>query len=1388
MTKKVLILNSFIKNYTGSEIVTLDVSKTLKSMGYELVIAGFDIGKPLISEFEKNDLEISNIYNLSHGAHYDLIWAHHFITLEYCILNKNITANKIIFSSLSPFAALESPPIVLDRISLFLANSLETKSKLESMGIEKNNIFLFPNSVCQEFFTKQKIFSNTKIKKIAIISNHPPVEIMNSLPLLEKSGLSIDIFGKGFIERLITPEMLLKYDSIITIGKSVQYGLSLGIPVYCYDMFGGPGWIQLNNIEKAEEFNFSGRCTNTYKTETEILNDFINYEISLSELDSLRRYSKENYDLKSLIHNILSIENRVNTPSIKALHQIILRQREFYQEQLFGLNYAQLFFSEHIGCFSEENSIRSKIIPDSLNEIIFYPPKNKVNFRFDPANRSALISDLYIEIFYSDSSTEIIRNYTTYNLISDDREHYSLSNDPQIYFESQKNKEINRIKIIFNLDFSQMLDEKITEFSLNKQDLLDKLKVRDKEVNELNININNLNSDIINLNQTKVNLTNKITEGNNRIDYLNAEIKLLEHKNKCHIDELKYQKEIISSLEIMLKDKENKIELIENSKGYKMLKKIKSIIRRQKTDYELLSKSKLFDSEYYLNINDDVKNEKLDPISHFLEFGWKEGRHPSKHFDINFYLAKHSDVKESGANPLVHYIKYGKSEGREIKSLTNSVPLFNTYIKALNLLKANPLLLSKFIFMVKNQGIKQALLKVKNKVFALNQIDSTAEETVKLEDLLGNLSSKNLDKIQNFYVNNPVSIPIDIIIPVYNGYEFLDNLFASIVKNTSLPYRLLIANDKSPDEKVKPFIQEFISKNPNLDITFVDNQENLGFLKTVNLLASYAKNHIVILNTDTEVPNLWLERLMYPILSNSKIASTTPFTNSGTICSFPNYLVDNKEIYENLALEEVDNIFKLVDVDNTMLSIPTGVGFCMGMNFDVIQKIGMFDEIYGKGYAEENDWCQRAIEAGYTNMHITNLFVYHKHGGSFLSEDKIRYINEHYQLLLNKFPTYDAQIQNTIKENKLFGLRALIKALLDFNFVCDKTILMLDHDLGGGANSYRKQEIEKHIEKGNGIILFHYNINLNTYNLSCYVKGNCQTFSIKDEHSILDLLKHIRIDEIFLNGLVSYPKVLDTLKLVLKIKEIKNAKLVFPVHDYFCISPNYTLLDDSNKYTGVPTDMDAHSTFLKNTKHEFKLFCQETNAHYWKSGWGNFLNECEEILCFSHSSEDIMLTAYPNLKDKLVYIPHDISGTFSNIYVENKDRKCKTIGVLGNINLSKGRDIIKEIISHIEQNKLSIRIVLIGNIDAEINSKYFIKTGSYKKEDVPTLIKAYQIDEFLIPSVWPETFSYTTDEIMQLGYPLSVFDLGAPAERVKLYEKGRILKFESYLESLCFGK
>lgn len=70
-----------------------------------------------------------------------------------------------------------------------------------------------------------------------------------------------------------------------------------------------------------------------------------------------------------------------------------------------------------------------------------------------------------------------------------------------------------------------------------------------------------------------------------------------------------------------------------------------------------------FDRDYYLEHYPDVANAGVDPLKHFFETGWREGRNPTSHFRTSFYAATYPEVREAGVNPFVHYILEGRQKG-----------------------------------------------------------------------------------------------------------------------------------------------------------------------------------------------------------------------------------------------------------------------------------------------------------------------------------------------------------------------------------------------------------------------------------------------------------------------------------------------------------------------------------------------------------------------------------------------------------------------------------------------------------------------------------------------------------------------------------------------------
>src|SRR6185369_12806718 len=326
---------------------------------------------------------------------------------------------------------------------------------------------------------------------------------------------------------------------------------------------------------------------------------------------------------------------------------------------------------------------------------------------------------------------------------------------------------------------------------------------------------------------------------------------------------------------------------------------------------------------------------------------------------------------------------------------------------------------------------------------------------------------------------------VDIVLPVYNGFDVTKACVESVLKNSE-NCRLIIIDDASPDERI-PGLLSTITGIPekNLEIISIRNEENLGFIRSVNKAFTLTKHHFIILNSDTEVPPGWLDRLIAPILQNDKIATVTPFSNSATICSFPETFKDNI-LYKGLDAGTLDRYFSLYGSAES-IDIPTGVGFCMAVNKQLTEKIGLFDEeTFSRGYGEENDFCMRAAKAGYRNVLVPNLFVYHKHGESFCSSEKQELLAENYQKLVNKHPDYPGRVDAFANADPARGIREALALIIAVNEGGKKqTIALIDFDLGGGANVYTTSLVQQLAAAGYGVVHLKYNLLRSCLNVEC---------------------------------------------------------------------------------------------------------------------------------------------------------------------------------------------------------------------------------------------------------------------------------------------------------------
>jgi hypothetical protein len=143
------------------------------------------------------------------------------------------------------------------------------------------------------------------------------------------------------------------------------------------------------------------------------------------------------------------------------------------------------------------------------------------------------------------------------------------------------------------------------------------------------------------------------------------------------------------------------------------------------------------------------------------------------------------------------------------------------------------------------------------------------------------------------------------------------------------------------------------------------------------------------------------------------------------------------------------------------------------------------------------------------------------------------------------------------------------------------------------------------------------------------------------------------------------------------------------------------------------------------------------------------------------------------IASKIQIVPH-LSEPLDRVDLSILSSAPLHIGIIGGINEAKGANVVVGLADAIKARPdQDVRLTLIGTTDAERTN--FEVTGSYNPGDLPTQISRLGINLVLVPSIWPETFCYVADEAMILNIPLAVFDIGAPAERVALYPKGRVL-------------
>lgn len=270
----------------------------------------------------------------------------------------------------------------------------------------------------------------------------------------------------------------------------------------------------------------------------------------------------------------------------------------------------------------------------------------------------------------------------------------------------------------------------------------------------------------------------------------------------------------------------------------------------------------------------------------------------------------------------------------------------------------------------------------------LPNVSSTQNATsVEVKRISNEVSYYSKDHIAAPYMMNHQLFTVDIVIPVYNAFEDVKRCLESLDKQTDgFRVTTYIVNDASEAETTN-FLREFCKDKPSF--VLIEHETNMMYTKTVNDgLRATTADYVITLNSDTIVTKGWLQGLVRCMQTDKNIGVVGPLSNAASWQNVPELLDEDNQFAVNEIPEGMNenDMAELVSMatHHVYPRVPFVNGFCFMIARKVIEKIGFLDEeTFPTGYGEENDYCLRVADAGFTLAIADDSYVFHAKSKSF---------------------------------------------------------------------------------------------------------------------------------------------------------------------------------------------------------------------------------------------------------------------------------------------------------------------------------------------------------------------------------------------------------------------
>lgn len=218
---------------------------------------------------------------------------------------------------------------------------------------------------------------------------------------------------------------------------------------------------------------------------------------------------------------------------------------------------------------------------------------------------------------------------------------------------------------------------------------------------------------------------------------------------------------------------------------------------------------------------------------------------------------------------------------------------------------------------------------------------------------------------------------ISIIILSFNNYEeTTGKCLDALAADPDFGKWEVIVVDNASDANTQRQLAEAKRRYP--EVNFVLNAQNVGFAAGNNIGIKLATGDIIILlNSDAFPSPGMLGRLVEHFVHDTQLGMVGPVTNAAgnEQCIYTSAGSPEEKTDEGLRYASSGE-------HNTLLAYRMDF-FCVAIPRGVLDKVGLLDEDFGRGYYEDLDYSLRVKAAGFKLGVAEDTFVYHRGSTSF---------------------------------------------------------------------------------------------------------------------------------------------------------------------------------------------------------------------------------------------------------------------------------------------------------------------------------------------------------------------------------------------------------------------